>query len=94
MTKLFSIFMASILFLSTTGFAAGVCDEFVSTNVQADYPVVSYNEQGSCVMNQDAFKHVDDVIYIGEVTEGKNQFRLYETVDGEFGLFVVVETVF
>lgn len=92
--KILSAFISLVLLATSSNvLAAGVCDEFIAPEIQAQVKAVSDNQHGSCILEKEALKYVDGV-YIGESSEGDVQFSLYETADTEYGLFVVDSSYF
>lgn len=85
-----SLLVSIGLFSSSQGFSAGVCDVFFSQEVQNSYSITSNNNEGSCIAEKKALKDIsDEALFVGEISQYDIPFKLYESVDNRYGLFIV-----
>ena len=89
--KRFSSLLVSIgLLTSSQGFSAGVCDMFFSQEVQNSYSISSHDNEGSCIAEKEALNEINnEAIFVGEISQDNIPFKLYETSDSKYGLFIV-----
>jgi hypothetical protein len=96
MKRCLSLVLSLGLFLlSSQGFAKGVCDEFFPQEIQNSLLIHSQNEHGACIAEKAAIKEIDNnAMFIGEISTTETQFKLYESLDNKYGLFIVEDSYF